>query len=201
MTRHVVACALVAATMVAAAASQTFAQSKPDLAQSKSEGHLPPDYVIGPLDVVEVLFWKDKDLSAEVVVRPDGKISLPLLNEIDAGGLTPEQLRFSVLESARRFVEEPTATVIVKQINSRSVFIMGEVLKPGTYPLGGPTSVLQLIAVAGGLSEFASRDGIVVLRTVAGETQRFRVNYNDVLNGKDLKQNLQLRPGDTVVVP
>ena len=201
MTRHSVACVLVAATVVAAVVSPTFAQSKADLAQSKGEGHLPPGYVIGPLDVLEILFWKDKDLSAEVVVRPDGKISLPLLNEIEAGGLTPEQLRFRILESARRFVEEPTATVIVKQINSRSVFIMGEVLKPGTYPLGGPTSVLQLIAVAGGLSEFASRDEIVLLRAVDGETQRFRVNYNRVLNGKDLKQNLQLRPGDTVVVP
>lgn len=201
MTRQSVACALVAATVMAAAMSPVFAQGKADLAPGKSEAHVPPGYVIGPLDVLEILFWKDKDLSAEVVVRPDGKISLPLLNEIEAGGLTPEQLRFRVLESARRFVEEPTASVIVKQINSRSVFIMGEVLKPGTYPLGGPTSVLQLIAVAGGLSEFASRDEIVVLRAAEGDTQRFRVNYNDVLNGKDLKQNLQLRPGDTVVVP
>ena len=197
MTRYAVACALLAATVVAAEASQAPAQGKSD----KSDVHTPPDYVIGPLDVLEVLFWKDKDLSAEVVVRPDGKISLPLLNEIEAGGLTPEQLRFSVLDSARRFVEEPTATVIVKQINSRSVFIMGEVLKPGTYPLGGPTSVLQLIAIAGGLSEFAARDEIVVLRTVDGTTERHRVDYNRVLNGKDLKQNLQLRPGDTIVVP
>ena len=194
MTRYAVACALLAAAVVTAEASQAPTQGTP-------EGHAPPGYVIGPLDVLEVLFWKDKDLSAEVVVRPDGKISLPLLNEIEAGGLTPEQLRFRVLENARRFVEDPTATVIVKQINSRNVFIMGEVQKPGTYPLGGATSVLQLIAVAGGLSEFAARDEIVVLRTLEGQTQRHRVNYNDVLNGKDLKQNLQLRPGDTVVVP
>jgi polysaccharide biosynthesis/export protein len=194
MTRHLVACALVAATMVAAWPSHTFTQSK-------SEVHAPPGYVIGPLDVLEVLFWKDKDLSAEVVVRPDGKISLPLLNEIEAGGLTPEQLRLRVLESARRFVEDPTATVVVKQINSRNVYIMGEVLKPGTYPLGGPTSVLQLIAVAGGMTEFAARDEIVLMRTADGQTARHRVKYNDVLKGKNLEQNLLLQPGDTVVVP
>ncbi len=151
--------------------------------------------------MLEVLFWRDKDLSAEVVVRPDGKISLPLLNEVEAGGLTPEQLRFRVLENARRFVEDPTATVIVKQINSRNVFIMGEVQKPGTYPLGGPASVLQLIAIAGGLTEFASRDEIVLLRTVDGKSERHRVNYSAVLKGNDLTQNRQLQPGDTVIVP
>ena len=120
MTRHAVACVLMAAAVLTAEASQAPAPAKSDV-------HAPPGYVIGPLDVLEILFWKDKDLSAEVVVRPDGRISLPLLNEIEAGGLTPEQLRFRVLESARRFIEEPTASVLVKQINSRNVFITGEV--------------------------------------------------------------------------
>ena len=197
MTKYAVAvgCALVAAAVLSAEASQAPAGG------GKSEVHAPPGYVIGPLDVLEVLFWRDKDLSAEVIVRPDGKISLPLLNEVEAGGLTPEQLRFRVLENARRFVEDPTATVIVKQINSRNVFIMGEVQKPGTYPLGGPTAVLQLIAVAGGLTEFASRDEIVLLRTAEGKAERHRVNYSAVLKGNDLAQNLQLQPGDTVIVP
>jgi polysaccharide export outer membrane protein len=193
MTRHALACALLAAAVVVAGASHAFAQGK--------SVHTPPGYVIGPLDVIGVLFWKDEDLSAEVVVRPDGKISLPLLNEVDAGGLTPEQLRLRVLESARRFVEDPTVSVVVKQINSRNVYIMGEVLKPGTYPLGGPTSVLQLIAVAGGMTEFAARDEIVLMRTVDGQTARHRVKYNEVLKGKNLEQNLVLQPGDTVVVP
>jgi polysaccharide biosynthesis/export protein len=193
MTRQTVACALLAAAVVAAGASHAFAQGK--------SVHTPPGYVIGPLDVVGVLFWKDEDLSAEVVVRPDGKISLPLLNEIEAGGLTPEQLRLRVLESARRFVEDPTVSIVVKQINSRNVFIMGEVLKPGTYPLGGPTSVLQLIAVAGGMTEFAARDEIVLMRTADAQTVRHRVKYNEVLKGKNLEQNLLLQPGDTVVVP
>jgi len=195
MRKYAAACALVAAAVLSAEASQA------PPAGGKSEVHAPPGYVIGPLDVLEVLFWRDKDLSAEVVVRPDGKISLPLLNEVEAGGLTPEQLRFRVLENARRFVEDPTATVIVKQINSRNVFIMGEVQKPGTYPLGGPASVLQLIAIAGGLTEFASRDEIVLLRTVDGKSERHRVNYSAVLKGNDLTQNRQLQPGDTVIVP
>jgi polysaccharide export outer membrane protein len=195
MSRFAVVCALVATAVVSVGASQA------PKGGGKSAVDAPPGYVIGPLDVLEVLFWRDKDLSAEVVVRPDGKISLPLLNDVEAGGLTPEQLRSQVLDRARRFVEDPTATVIVKQINSRNVFIMGEVQKPGTYPLGGPTTVLQLIAVAGGLTEFASRDEIVLLRTIEGLAERHRVNYSAVLKGNDLKQNLDLKPGDTVVVP
>jgi len=163
--------------------------------------HLPADYVIGPLDVLQILFWQNKDLSADAMVRPDGKISLPLLNEIDAGGLTPEQLRARIVAQARRFVEDPQASVIVKQINSRNVFIMGEVAKPGSYPLGGSTTILQLIATAGGLSEFANSEQIVVVRTVAGHQVNERFNYKTLIKGKDLTQNVELHAGDTVVVP
>jgi polysaccharide export outer membrane protein len=161
----------------------------------------PPDYTIGPDDVLAVMFWRDKDLSAEVVVRPDGKISLPLLNDIEAGGLTPEQLRERVLEQARRFVEDPSASVVVKQVNSRKVFITGEVAKPGTYPLTGPTTVLQLIATAGGLKEFVDGNNIVVMRTESGRQVRYRFSYKSVVKGKNVKQNIELKPGDTVVVP
>jgi len=157
--------------------------------------------VIGPLDVLEIVFWRDKELSGEVIVRPDGKITLPLLNEIDAAGLTPEELRMSVVDRARRFVEDPRASVVVKEIKSRNVFIVGEVAKPGTYPLAGPTSVLQLIATAGGLGEFASSDEIVVLRTVAGRQVRLPFNYKSVVKGKKADQNIELKSGDTVVVP
>jgi polysaccharide export outer membrane protein len=178
-------------------------------AQSKSKGAVEglksaraaPSYVIGPLDVLQVLFWGEKDMTTEVVVRPDGRISLPLLNEIDAAGRTPEELRLDIVERARRFVEQPSASVMVKQINSRNVFILGEVLKPGTYPLGGPTSVLQLIALAGGLTAFASSDEIVVIRNESGTSVRHRVNYKSVVKGKDLDQNVDLEPGDIVVVP
>ena len=108
-------------------------------------------YIIGPDDVLSVLFWRDKDMSYDVVVRPDGKISLPLVNDIQAGGLTPSQLRDNVNTIARRYVEEPSVTVVVKQINSRKLFITGQVEKPGPYPMTGRTTALQLIAMAGGL--------------------------------------------------
>src|SRR5258706_2940914 len=106
----------------------------------------PPDYVIGPDDVLTIVFWREKDMSSDVGVRPDGKISLPLINDVQASGLTPEQLRISVTEAAGKFVEDPSVTVVVKAINSRKVFITGQVGKPGPYALGGPPTVLQLIA-------------------------------------------------------
>src|SRR5437667_2537317 len=121
----------------------------------------PTEYVIGPNDTLSVLFWRDKDMSADVVVRPDGNITLPLLNDIQAAGLTPEQLRERILVEARRYIEDPSPTVVVKEINSRRVFITGLVEKPGTYPIAGPTTVLQLIAIAGGLKEYADGNNIL----------------------------------------
>lgn len=162
---------------------------------------LPTDYVIGPEDVLSVVFWREKELSADVAVRPDGRITLPLINDIDAAGLTPAQLRERVIDAARPFLEDPTATVIVKQINSRKVFITGEVQKPGSYPLVAPTTVLHLIAMAGGLREFTLGKKIVIMRTEAGRQKGYRFNYAQVRGGKNLAQNIELKPGDTVVVP
>lgn len=161
----------------------------------------PPDYVIGPDDVLAIVFWREKEMSSDVFVRPDGKISLPLLNDIQASGLTPDQLRISVTEAAGKFVEEPAVTVVVKSINSRKVFITGQVAKPGPYALGGPTTVLQLIATAGGVAEYAKSDKIVVMRTENGKTVSYKFNYKDVTEGKKLQQNIDLKPGDTIVVP
>jgi polysaccharide export outer membrane protein len=161
----------------------------------------PPGYVIGPDDQLSVVYWREKDMSADVVVRPDGLISLPLLNDVQASGLTPEQLRASITKGATKFVEEPTVSVVVKAINSRKVFITGQVAKPGPYPLGAPTNVLQLITLAGGVAEYADKDKIVVLRNENGKQTTFRFNYKDVTKGKNLAQNIELRPGDTVVVP
>jgi polysaccharide export outer membrane protein len=160
-----------------------------------------PDYIIGPDDVLTIIVWREKDMSGDVGVRPDGKISLPLINDVQAAGLTPEQLRVQLTELVGKVVEEPTVTVMVKDINSRKVFITGQVTKPGPYPLRGPTTVLQLIAVAGGLTEFADTENIAVLRNVNGKPQSFRFNYKDVSKRRNLEQNLELRPGDTVVVP
>ena len=161
----------------------------------------PSDYVIGPDDQLSIYFWRDKELSADVVVRPDGKISLPLLNDVQAAGFTPEQLRVRVTEDAKRYIEDPTATVVVRQINSRKVFITGEVEKPGPYPLTAPTTVLQLISMAGGLKEYANGKKIVVMRTENGRQIGYPFNYKDVINRKNMKQNIELKPGDTVLVP
>jgi polysaccharide export outer membrane protein len=146
----------------------------------------PTDYVIGPDDVLMVIFWREQDLSSEVAVRPDGKISLPLLNEIQASGLTPEELRANLTKAANRYVEDPAVTIVVKAINSRKVFITGEVAKPGPYPLSGPTTVLQMIATAGGVLEYAKEDRIVVMRTENGRTVSRRFNYKQVSEGKNL---------------
>ena len=159
-------------------------------------------YVIGPDDVLSIVFWKDKELSAEVTVRPDGKVSLPLLNDIQAQGRTPDELRDAIKQAAQAYVEDPNPTVMVKEIKSRRVFITGQVEKPGPYPLTGETTVLQLIATAGGMREFADGSNITILRKVdGGRTLILPFNYRDVLKRKNLEQNVQLKPGDTVVVP
>jgi polysaccharide export outer membrane protein len=162
---------------------------------------VPTDYIIGAEDVLSIVFWKDKDLSADVVVRPDGKITLPLGKEITAAGLTPDQLREAVLTEARRFVESPTANVVVKQINSRKVFITGMVEKPGAYTITSPTTVMQLIALAGGLKEYAKAKEIILMRTDPRGSVAYPFNYEGIAKGRHLEQNIVLRPGDTVVVP
>jgi polysaccharide biosynthesis/export protein len=161
----------------------------------------PPGYLIGADDVLTVVFWRDKDMSGDVTVRPDGNISLPLLNDVQAAGRTPEELRRALVEAAGHYIEDPNATVVVKQINSRKVFATGNVMKPGPYPLTAPTSVLQLISMAGGLREYADERNIVVIRTENGQQYSYRVNYRDVVRRRNLKQNILLKSGDTLVVP
>jgi len=205
------AAAAVLALSTAALAAQTQTQTPPRPAVAPPQAPAaaavptgvtpPPDYIIGPEDMLSVVFWRDKDLSADVVVRPDGKISLPLLNDVTAAGLTPEQLRLKVIEDAKRYIEDPNATVVVRQINSRKVFITGEVGKPGPYPLTAPTTVLQLISMAGGLREYADGKKIIVMRTENGRQMGYRFNYKEVIDRKNMKQNIELKPGDTIIVP
>jgi polysaccharide export outer membrane protein len=161
----------------------------------------PLDYVIGPDDILSIVFWREKDVSGDVLVRPDGKISLPLFNDVEAAGLTPDELKAKLDERARQFFEEPSATVIVKEIHSRKVFITGEVAKPGTYPLTGPMTVVQLIAMAGGLTEYADRKNISILRVEKGWPTSFPFDYDKVAKRKYLRQVILLKPGDTVIVP
>ena len=161
---------------------------------------VPADYVIGPEDILTIVFWREKDLSSDVVVRPDGRISLPVLQDVDAAGLTPQQLRDSLTKTAERYVEDPNVTVVVKEINSRRVFITGQVAKPGPYNLTGPMTVLQLIAFAGGLLEYADEENIVIMRMEKDTPVSYRFNYKEVAERKNLKQNIALKPGDTVLV-
>jgi polysaccharide export outer membrane protein len=162
---------------------------------------LPADYVIGPEDVLSVLFWRDQEMSGEYVVRPDGQITLPLLNDIQAAGLTPEELRESLTKAASKLIEDPSVTVGVKAINSRKVFITGMVGKSGAYPLTSTMTVAQLISVAGGLQEFASSKNIMIVRTENGRQVAYKFNYKDFSKGRNLKQNIVLKPGDQVIVP
>ena len=182
------------------AGAKPGAKAQPEVAPVQGTP-VPADYLIGPDDVLQVVFWQEKDLSAEVVVRPDGKISLPLINEVPASGTTPAQLRTAIMQAASRFVTDPSLTIFVKTINSRKVFVMGQVNKPGPYPLNDSMTILQMLATAGGLAEYAKGGKITVMRTEQGQTKSFKFNYNDVRDGKNLQQNIALKPGDTIVVP
>jgi polysaccharide export outer membrane protein len=162
---------------------------------------MPPQYTIGADDVLSVIFWRDKELTADVTVRPDGKISLPLLNDVHASGLTPAQLKDRIVDESKKYVEDPNVTVVVKEIKSRRVFITGEVRKSGPYLLTGAMTVLQMISIAGGLADYAKPDKISVVRVENGKSVSFRFNYKEVIEGKKLNQNIELKPGDTIIVP
>jgi len=201
---------LVAAIVtVAATASMAAAQRPAGAVAAASAGpalpspaHAPASaYVIGPDDELSIVFWRDKDLSVDVVVRPDGKISLPLLNDVQAAGYTPDQLRVNLVDAAGKFVEQPNATVVVKAIHSRNAYITGRVAKPGSSTLTVDMNVMQLIALSGGLLEYADEKNIVVIRVEGGEQRYYPFNYREVIQQKHPEQNIVLRPGDTVVVP
>jgi polysaccharide export outer membrane protein len=174
----------------------------PTTALPKQETPLPTGYVIGADDVLTVSYWRNPDMSAEVTVRPDGLISLPLLNDVQAGGLTPEQLRDKIAKTAMKFLEEPpTLAIVVKTINSRKVYITGMVNKPGFYQLTGAMTVVQLLATAGGIQEFADSKNIAIVRNEGGKQTSYVFNYKDFVKRKNLTQNIELKPGDTIVVP
>jgi polysaccharide export outer membrane protein len=162
-----------------------------------------PDYLIGPDDVLTIAVWGEKELSGDFTVRPDGRISLLLVNDIAAAGLTTEQLREILNKGYSPFIEAPNVSVTVKAINSRRVFINGYVPRPGMYPLGSHLTVVQLIAIAGGLLDYADQKNIIVLRAEPdeqGQPVSVRVNYEDISKGRNLQQNVALKPGDTVIV-
>jgi len=168
---------------------------------SKPAEVVPAGYIVGDSDIIRVNVWKEPEVSQTVVVRTDGNISLPLINEVKVSGMTPLQIQDMVAEKLKGFLNNPQVTVTVIEIRSKRAFITGEVARPGTYSLNAQTTVLQLIAQAGGFTPFAKKDGIVVLRTEDGRQSRLKFKYNEVVQGKKTEQNIALHPGDTVVVP
>ncbi len=158
-------------------------------------------FVIGPQDVLAIDVWREADLTVKSTVRPDGKIGLPLLGDFQAAGLTTTELKDRIAEGYKQYVSAPQVTVIVVEVHSHVVHVTGSVAKPGIYQIGGPLTVIELLARAGGLSEFAKSRDIVVIRTDGGKTRRFRFNYNSFVDGDNLQQNIPLRSGDMIVVP
>jgi polysaccharide export outer membrane protein len=161
-----------------------------------------PEYVVGEGDVLRINVWKEPDVSLpSVVVRPDGMISVPLVGVVKVGGMTPSQIQDMMTIRLGRFLSKPQVTVTVTDIKSKAVYVTGEVVRPGVYPLVVPIDVLQAIVMAGGPTQFARRKSVFVLRTVDGKLQRLPVNYAKMLRGRDTGQNITLLPGDTIVVP
>jgi polysaccharide export outer membrane protein len=158
------------------------------------------EYQIGPEDVLDISVWKNPELSRTVPVRPDGKVSLPLLNDFRAAGLTPSDLREQLVSRLSDFVPTPEVSVIVREVHSRKVAVVGAVKTAGRYELKSPMTVLEAIALAQGFTDFAARDRIVVLRQSGGTTTRIPFNYRKIADGAE-QENFFVRPGDIVVVP
>jgi polysaccharide export outer membrane protein len=159
-------------------------------------------YVIGVDDLLSINVWKEPDVSRSVPVRSDGKISLPLVGEVMAGGKTPKALKAEITEKLKNFISEPEVTVIVQEMRSKKFNIMGQVARPGSFQLTGNMTVLDALALAGGFRDFAKKKDIYVLRKKAdGTDERLPFNYKDVIKGKNSQQNIRLMPGDTVVIP
>ncbi|HEX3436993.1 MAG TPA: polysaccharide biosynthesis/export family protein [Pseudacidobacterium sp.] len=191
--------------LVMMAGHRCFAQSSQVAADGASNGDtktspvVPETYKIGVGDVLHITVWQEPQLTETAVVRPDGMVSMPLVTEVDVAGLTPEAAQEMLTERLVKFVHKPRVTVTVQEIHSRTVYITGEVQRPGAYPLMDAMNVVQLVARAGGLTDFAKQKQVYVLR--AGNSARVNVNYAKVLKGQAPQQNVELAPGDTVVVP
>lgn len=160
-----------------------------------------PYYIIGPEDELIVNVWRESDLSRSVPVRPDGKISLPLLNDIQASGLTPMQLGTEITSRLKKFIADPQVTIIVSRVNSQRIYIVGEVNHAGAFPLVPNMTVLEALSSAGGCTVFAKQTKIYILRLEDGREVRRPFNFKEVLSGRRMEQNVLLRSGDTIVVP
>ncbi|MFZ0479413.1 MAG: polysaccharide biosynthesis/export family protein [Terriglobales bacterium] len=191
-----------APAMAVPAPEKAVADKSVSAAPGKNEaiGVAGPDYVIGPDDGLSINVWKEGDLTATLPVRPDGKISLPLLGDVQAAGMTPTQLAESITEKLKKFLADPRVTVVVTAINSKRVYLVGEVSRSGAMPMLPHMTVLQALSAAG-ISQFANTKRIYVLRAQNGKQEKLPVNYRKLVKGDAMDQNYTLQPGDTIVVP
>ena len=174
-------------------------KDQPSAPNAKSVGD---DYIIGPSDVLAISVWKDSELTRTVPVRPDGKISLPLIGELEVSGLTALAVQQRVAQKLKEFISDPQVTVIVQEVKSRTYSVLGKIAKPGAYELGKPTTILQAIAIAGGFLDFAKQSKIYIIRPVnGGSTQTLHFDYKKVIKGQNSDQNIDVQNGDTIVVP
>lgn len=187
---------IVVITFVHYIASETLAQETGDIS-GKTKQTTQNEYLVGPEDVLEISVWKNADLSRIVIVRPDGRISLPLIGDVQAAGRTPEELREAIVEKLQEYQEAVVASVIVQEVNSYRIFMLGEIRTPGPYTLKRHTSILQAISLAGGFTEFASKNKIVLIR----EGSRIKVRFDDLVKGGGNNGDIVLKPGDTVFIP
>jgi len=160
-----------------------------------------PIYIIQPNDILEIFVWKEESLSRKVLVRPDGRISFPLVQDMQAAGLNPGQLKEKIEESLKEYVSVPNVTVIVDAIQSYRVFVMGKVARPGALQVEKPISILQALALSGGFTEFANPDEIVIIRNTGEDSTLFSFKYSELIKARNFTQNMLLRSGDVVVVP
>lgn len=194
-------CSQVPANAATDSATPAAAQTA---APTPSTGDKPHDstFVIGNDDVLAINVWKETEISRSIVVRSDGKISLPLVGEVVAAGETPLQLEQVITDRLKNYITDPQVTVIVQQINSEKFNILGQVGKPGAYPLTATTTIVDAIATAGGFKDFAKKKGIYILRRdAAGTESRIGFNYQDFIKGKNTGQNITIQPHDTIIVP
>lgn len=167
-------------------------------AETVSQAPQTEEYIIGPEDQLRISVWKDETLTTDAVVRSDGKISVPLINDVQASGRTAVQLKDDITRGLQEFIPGVEVTVIVTQMNSNKIYVQGEVAKPGPWPFNGDLTVIQALALAGGFTPYASRNSIIILRA---DGEKLRFNYNQVIRGKRMEQNVRLKRGDTIIVP
>jgi polysaccharide export outer membrane protein len=198
LSRGLLIGALLAGVRPAAGAAQATEAQAPAKA-NRAEPAI--EYRIGPGDLLQIFVWKEPELTRDVMVRLDGRITVALLGDVEAAGRTPQQLGEELGKSLSKFLETPRVTVGIAQANSTRFYVLGMVGKSGEFPLSGRTTVLQGLALAGGFREFAKTDNIVIIRQEQGSQTVLPVNYKKLEDGKDMSQNVVLRPGDTIVVP